>query len=307
MTNEIILKNVWHIKDIVRQLSFLNKLKKGDTANIRLDLNVEIIMPQYLSLIVSAITDARYRGVKVNISFPEKAKKNSYASRLDFYKLLGIKNTELFYRRNSDGNFIEITQMSISGAGTSDSQLVNKIIKIFESHYKVEKSVLSTLNFCLWEIIDNIKNHSNGNHKYTFVAQYFPKKEEIRLCISDNGIGIFNALTKTQGTRFSYLTAKEALEKCTELNVTDGKGEGYGLYSYKNFVKANKGHLVIYSGSYYQDVSEKHDFVKRGEYWQGTIIYNKIKTKNRVNLNQIFGKNIPTSVTEYKESINSLW
>lgn len=304
--NTITLNNVWELKDMVKQLSFLNTLNKGDTANIKFDLNVKVIMPQYLALIVSAINEARARGVRINIHTDKKCY-NSYASRIDFYKHLDVKRTEGFFRRNSEGEFIEITQMDVNCDSINDVKLVNKVMKIFESHYNVEYTVLQTLNFCLWEIIDNIKNHSNGQNKYTFVAQYYKKKQEIRICVCDNGIGIHNALTKTEGSNYIHLSPKESIIKCTDKNVTDGKGRGYGLYSYKNFVKENKGHLVIYSGNYFQDVHGSETMIGRGEYWQGTIIYNKVKTKNKVSIEQIFDNSIPSTVSEYKESVNSLW
>lgn len=314
--NTIQFKNVWHIKSIVSQLTFLNNLKKGDTVNIKFEFNATTIMPQYLAIIVSAINNAKAKGV--NIVYPQYSHKNSghnikrhynnYASRMNFYKLLGIKSVEKFNRKNSDNNFIEITQMDIiSGKDKPDMDLVSEIIKIIKKHFDVDETVWSTLNFCLWELVDNIKNHSGSNAKYTLVAQYYPKKEEIRFCIADNGIGIHRALTETEGSRYKNLTPYQSISMCTNNSVTDGKGAGFGLYGYKNFVKANHGQLIIYSGNYYQEVKDGKTIICNGANWQGTIIYNVIKTKNKVNYNDIFDGKVPTTVTECEECINNLW
>ena len=122
MNYRIEFKNKWHIKDFVSQLVFLNQLKRGDTASITFDFNANTIMPQYLAIIVSAINNARLNGIQ--ILFPDYNKhikqnmlKNkiyhAYAARMDFFKLLGIKYSENFMRRDASGNFVEITQMDI--------------------------------------------------------------------------------------------------------------------------------------------------------------------------------------------------
>lgn len=317
--NLIHFKNIWSIKDFIPQISFLNELKCGDTAHVQFDFDADVIMPEYLVIIVSAINDAVLRGA--NILYPDYDKKaakikeiymnniskNSYASRMNFFKLLGIKYNEYYVRRNSDDNFIEITKMDIlADNDDNDIALVNRIMKVFDKHIELDGSVLSALNFCLWELIDNIKNHSISK-TYTVVAQYYPSQETIRLCLVDNGIGVYKALTETKGTKFSYFTPKEALTKCTDNCITDGKGAGFGLYSFKRFIEENKGHLIIYSGDYCQELKRGHTDVFRCPYWQGTIVYCKVKTKNKIDYNKVFGETIPTTVEEYKESIYNLW
>lgn len=305
------LKNVWHIKDLVSQLTFLNDAKRGDTLNVDLRLDAPVVMPQYLAIIVSALNNAKLNGINVHFVDPRKKRSllgSSYASRMNFYRLLDIKYTEYFFRKNRGNDLIEITQMNIcAGNDKNDINLVSRIINVLKSHYDVEESVISSLNFCLWELIDNIKNHSDSNLKYTLVVQYFPNNSEIRLCVIDNGIGIHRALTETKGSKYSNFSPKESLMRCTDNNVTDGKGAGFGLYSYKKFVQCNSGHLVVYSGSYFQEIKGSSSFVNRGAYWPGTIIYNKIKTKNKVDYKEVFGDTIPTSVSEFAESINNLW
>lgn len=317
--NLIHFKNIWSIREFIPQISFLNELKRGETTYIQFDFDADVIMPEYLVIIISAINDARLRGVnvlypdydkratKLNEIYKNNKSRNSYASRMNFFKLLGIKYNEYYVRRNPNDNFIEITKMDIStDSYHNDIALVNKIMKIFDKHIELDNTVLRVLNFCLWELIDNINNHSNSE-SYTIVAQYYPSQEAIRLCLIDNGIGVYKALTETEGTKYSYFTPKEALTKCTDASITDGKGAGFGLYSFKKFVEENKGHLIIHSGDYCQELKQGKTNVYRCPHWQGTIVYCKIKTKNKVDYNRIFGKAIPTTVEEYKESIYKLW
>lgn len=305
MIHKITVNGVYQIKDMVNQLAFFNGLHSGEKADIDIDLQSSYIAPEYMAMIVSAINNAKIKGIKVNILKFEAS--SDYPARINFCNLLKIPYEETHSRKSSNGRFVEIIQMDVNGNDKNDIDLVNRIMKVIKNNFKVEDSIYITLNFCLWEIIDNIKLHSGSKAKYTLVVQNFPKANHLDICVIDNGAGLYKSLTQTSTSQFKDLTAKSAVQMCTEKDVTDGKGCGYGLYSYKNFAINNKGMLIIYSGNYFQEIKGGSSTVKRGQYWDGTIIFNRIKTDVPVDINEIFDNQIPTSVDECDSEIEGLW
>lgn len=78
-------------------------------------------------------------------------------------------------------------------------------------------------------------------------AQLFPAKNEIRLMICDTDVGIYKALTSSEKLIFHEKTEEDALRLCIEKGVTNGEGMGFGLYASSEFIKHNKGQMIIYS------------------------------------------------------------
>ena len=189
------------------------------------------------------------------------------------------------------------------------SSIVDGIIEIFRNHYKVSESIYKSLNYCLWEQIDNIQTHSGKQGTGYVVAQNYPNNHEIRICIVDTGRGVYNSLTQTSDSNFSNLTYKEAIRKCIEEKVTRGTGMGNGLYHSSRFAIQNKGYFIIYSGIYYIEVKDGRVLdVKRGSNWQGTIIFQKINTLNDVNYNEVFNNcETPNTVIECDDWLDELW
>lgn len=103
--------------------------------------------------------------------------------------------------------------------------------------------------------------------------QYFPNMNAIRLIVCDFGIGINEALK----AKYNF-SENEAIQKCIEKGVTNGKGQGHGLYATSEFIKLNKGWLSIFSGNKKLDLNEDDLWVKKTPFWQGTCVYLRINT-----------------------------
>jgi anti-sigma regulatory factor (Ser/Thr protein kinase) len=207
---------------------------------------------------------------------------NSFASRVNFYKLLGFDFKEGYIRRKSIGRFIEIKKFNQDGI----YQLQEEINMILYQVKSISKEVLQLLFYCLNEIMDNVINHANIGSGWVS-AQYFPLLKEIRLIICDNGIGIHAALTKNPLSKYKHLSEIESLKECIERGVTNGKGLGFGLFATAQFILKNKGHLLIYSGNYHLMNKTDTYEVSKGDFWQGTLIQLRIKTNNVVNYKDI--------------------
>lgn len=167
------------------------------------------------------------------------------------------------------------------------------------AHVQVDKAVQQMLDFCLFEIMDNVLVHAAFPAKFEgkgwCSAQHFPRSREIRLMICDTGIGIHSALTRPSGSGFKDLSERQALQKCVRRGVTNGEGQGFGLFATLEFIRQNRGELLIYSGGHYG--TYKDDGlgyrVKKGAYWPGTVVYMRIRTDVPVDYSSIMPPDYP--------------
>ena len=305
------LRYVRSVVDMVSQLSPIFSLKDNSKEIVILNLKSKMVFPEYLTMIVSAFTWAEEHKIKLDIQDVIRYTDNKYPERINFYKLIKYNTKDISWWASNKGRFIEITRLEFNtneGITISPS-IVDGIIDIFRKNYKVDESIYKSLNYCLWEQIDNIQTHSGSQGVGYIVAQNYPTNHEIRICIVDTGMGVYDSLTKTSETNFSQLSFKEAVRKCIDENVTRGTGMGNGLYHSSRFALSNKGTFIIYSGCYYVEVNDgKILDVRRGAKWQGTIIFQKINTTNRVDYNEVFNNvPIPTTVNECDDMLDGLW
>lgn len=260
----------------------------------------KMIYPEYLIVIVGAIRFLRYKGIKCSIKVNNPGN-NTYVSRINFYKELGLDIPEYFKRHDSTGRFIEITPFNKDNS----VQVTNDIMKIIKENFNIDKNLIGCLNYCLFEMIDNVQNHAESPIDGYTVAQYYPNLQELRIVILDTGIGIYRSLTKSE--KYKDLSPEKALLYCTEKGVTRGYGCGNGLYDVRRIICDNDGELKIFSGDNYLDLSRHSLSVQKSPYWQGTIIYVRINTNKTVNIEKLFGNNIPVTISEYEECIYGLW
>lgn len=305
------LTRVFSVPAMVTQLSPIFDLKPGNQELVVINMDTPVIFPEYLTLIVAAFTWAREHGVKLEVRRILRDKENQYPQRINFYDLMGIPFRRPLFWKSSKGKFVEITPLHFDPFNgiTIKPKVVDDIIRIFRDNYRVDESIYKSLNYCLWEQIDNIQNHSGTQGTGFVVAQNYPTKHEIRICVVDTGRGIYDSLTKTENSIFSQLTYKEAIRKCIEPKVTRGTGMGNGLYHSSQFIKENKGTFILYSGSYYITiVNGVVEDVKRGAKWEGTILFQKVNTSNTVNYNAVFNNcPIPGSIEECDDWLDGLF
>ena len=304
------LRYVKSIPDMVAQLSPIFLLKDHTRESVIINLKANMLFPEYLTMIVSAFSWAKEHNIKLSITDIQRNADNTYPERINFYKLINFEvKLPLFHRFSSKGRFIEISPLEFDADKSISPAVVDGIIDIFRNNYKVSESIYKSLNYCLWEQIDNIQTHS-GNYGVGYVvAQNYPTNHEIRICVVDTGMGVYKSLTETSNSSFSQLSYKQAIQKCIEEKVTRGTGMGNGLYHSSRFAIKNKGYFIIYSGNYYVEVKDGNILeVKRGAKWQGTIVFQKINTLNDVDYNDVFNNcEIPSTVIDCDEWLDGLW
>jgi hypothetical protein len=247
----------------------------------------KFIHSEKLLIISSLISHIRFKHKFVDVVINGE---NAFASRINFYKILGISNKEKFIRRSSAGKFIEL-------------QNFNK-----DTIYGIQDE----LNMILYQNrgIDNILVHSGSNDGWVS-AQYFPKSHEISLIICDNGEGIHQSLTTE--TKYKGVSEPEALNLCIKRGVTNGKGLGFGLFATSEFILKNQGDLTIYSGKHYLNNLNGVYEIKEGAFWKGTLVCLRINTNFPVNYKDIMPSHhtLPDDynffIQKYFGEDNELW
>ena len=134
------------------------------------------------------------------------------------------------------------------------------------------------LEYSLWEIIDNVLNHSGCKIGGFCQMQLFPKMQEIRIIVCDKGIGIHKALTTPEQSKFKHLSESESIIECTKKGVTNGDGMGNGLYHASEFIKHNKGTFVLHSGNYLYKITNGIVNSYEAAFWDGVYFFMKVNT-----------------------------
>ena len=108
-----------------------------------------------------------------------------------------------------------------------------------------EEGVLTSLDWSLNEVMDNVIQHSETNSGY-IMGQIHRINKHIAFCIFDTGQGIYNSLKNSQHRPKHPI---DALTLCIKEGVTRDKeiGQGNGMYGLSEIIRLNKGLLNITS------------------------------------------------------------
>ncbi len=251
------------------------------------------IYPDYALLFMCAFKYLESLGIEVhgNIRF---SKNNTivieYLAKMNFFKFLKVEVPKRLGLLQSN-KFVVIQKYNAE----NQLDVLNSIIQIIKENSCINKNVITSLDYCLNEILDNVLNHSESEEGW-IVAQYFEKINSIRLIVADSGIGIQRSLN----TRYNF-TEEEAIRRCIEKGVTNGKGQGHGLYATSTFSKLNKGWMSLISGNKKFDVSSQHKEIKEIPFWQGTCVYLRVNTNVDVDYKKFTSEHFDYKEVAYKE------
>lgn len=291
------LRKIRKLSELVHTLSDIFD-NQDEAIHVRLNFR-DYNELSYLLCIVAAINTARDKGKSVQIDCDTK---DTYLQRINFFKELELEYNECFSRHESSGKFVEISHMTED----TSNETVTRIMKIIEAKMPLSENLIQCLNYCFWEAIDNIHEHAESQIGGYAVAQYYPSNKEIEIVIADTGRGIFNSLRENPD--YASFTEKDAIECCVKQGYTRGNaGRGNGLFHTTRFIQENQGMFCLYSGHYALYIGSRGQKTLELPYWQGTMIHMKLRADVAVNLANIFGNEVPTSVDEYDDLINGLW
>lgn len=121
---------------------------------------------------------------------------------------------------------------------------------VFRRRVQCSEGVLEALEWCLYEVLDNVCQHStpDGDGVGFVMSQVHPQQKRLSICVADTGQGIRKSLS-TSGL-YRPKTAADALTLAIKEGVTRNKttNQGNGLFGLYSIVDQNKGTLNLRSG-----------------------------------------------------------
>lgn len=110
-----------------------------------------------------------------------------------------------------------------------------------------EEGVLEGLEWCLYEVLDNVMQHSSAGVGYAML-QLHARSKRLAVCVGDTGVGVQRSLSSSQAYR--PRTAFDALTLAVREGVTRNKktNQGNGLFGLVKIIEQNGGKLHIRSG-----------------------------------------------------------
>ena len=160
----------------------------------------------------------------------------------------------------------------------------NDIVGLLNSKPDIEISVLQSLSYCFYEVLDNVLTHSERQCG-TAIMCYLPENSKIQILVADDGVGVANSLRINE--KYAHVTEEEAVRICIEDGVTDGKGMGFGLYSTARLIKNVGIRLEVHSGEYKLIYDGVDTCVCHEKKWSGTIIYLELHSNREIDPNEV--------------------
>lgn len=284
-------RNISSHNQIVDALSTAFDAVVNDTVQFTINLNTySMLYSDHLVLIGSTVNHLRNIGVTVTGNFQDfrvDSAQVKYASRVNFFEQIGFAYAENFQRQKLSGRFTEIKRFDDDNALDIHKEIVSILLKD-----SINDDMMTVLEYCLWEVIDNTIRHSQSdgtiyNGSGYISCQYFPSKKQIRIIVADNGQGIHQALTTHPNSKYKSLNEQEALNQSVNKGVTNSTGMGFGLWATDTLIRENGGKLIIHSGNHSLEIDNNKNLVNTSK-WQGVYTYIRVNTDVAVTYDKIF-------------------
>lgn len=270
-----------------------------------------------------------FRAKHSNIRFQLIESKNSYAGNMGFYKYISPK---LKYGKDigeaaGSSNYIPITHITIDELCKKEYENCNYIPEgeIIENESKRLAQIISRnnselhelLSYLIREMIRNIPEHAGTNDVW-ICGQCWPGSGEAEIAIVDNGIGIYNSLTKNKVHKNSVTNNREALELSVKPGISrtfdpgktnkdknnDWANSGFGLFMVSEICKLLNGSFCIISYDNYINVD--NEGVTFGDtFYKGTAIRIRISINNINNARNIISTVLKKGQIEAKNIRNA--
>lgn len=183
------------------------------------------------------------------------------------------------------------------------------IVNMLKKQSDIELSILQTLSYCFYEVLDNVMTHSMKPCG-TVVLRYTPEAAKIQIMVVDDGIGICRSLSENE--QYHNISEAEALKQCILDKVTDGKGMGFGLYSTICLIRQAGIMFHLHSGNHILIFDGANEIIKETSYWQGTVVYLEVWSDKEIDPNGVL-ENRTDAVSEFNDDffdiddIENLW
>jgi hypothetical protein len=207
----------------------------------------------------------------------------NYMSRMNLFRNLGIPFTEHFNRHAESGRFIPVMMINDE---ESVYQATNSVCDLVIHQFDNSRGFLPAMEWCVNEVIDNVRLHSESITPGAVCAQYYPQSHRLDIAIVDQGRGIKASLCE----RLQLASHQDAIKRALERGMTRNPniGQGNGLAGTLDIVNCNGGYLDIWTGDAHLHVKNNKIRFKPIPTVEGTGVLIRLDTETAVNLGDIF-------------------
>ncbi|WP_255905633.1 ATP-binding protein [Priestia aryabhattai] len=253
-------------------------------SHIKFDFNqLAFIEPTGITILSNLFEWLMKRGTRVTLSYPAQATgRNHPITFLDdsgfFKRYLGQKINPLACVRDTTMPLEKVTY------DRSFQWLNNDFVTWLTNTLDMTTESIIDFKICLEELFNNIKDHAKEDTGCIF-SQYYPRNNEVKISISDFGVGIPHNV-KSQHPTFSDSEALlNAIQEGFSTQSTP-RNRGVGLHTLvKNVVEHNQGCVYIHSNNGIlscMNVNNVPTFIDQvsSSFYPGTLIEIVLKVDN---------------------------
>lgn len=219
----------------------------------------------------------------------------SYCSRMDLFKdckeNIAVENN----RNDRRDSLVEIKRLDDQrGIDALSSSIANAIVGTMPdidtdgepdemTGYKPHEHLTTPIQYIFSELLQNALTHGRrsgfSDTNVWVAAQFFPKKNIIRLAVVDNGCGYLNTLHKHHNlvSNDDEGAIRTALKPKTSCNndvglMGDSINQGIGLTVVHDMTLEADGRISIFTGNSTIRIQKNREFVHKTTDWQGASI-----------------------------------
>ncbi len=249
---------------------------------------VKFISPLLLCGISALCDQIIETGTEVKINSGEGI--SDYLETICFYAGLNPHNfslTELDDKLKSFHNktYLPITIFPVSTNPTNiqiREKTLSSINQILKAQLNLSGDIQNAIFYLVSELSQNVSDHSGAKFG-KIMAQFYPSKNYLDLCIVDSGKGFFKSFLENGRLRPDNHLDALNLALMGESTKDNAITRGFGIStSRKMLVEGLKGKIFIWSGDafYYRDLEREEIVHSIGNIWNGCYIALRIPTLN---------------------------
>ena len=143
------------------------------------------------------------------------------------------------------------------------SALVTAFIASIRETAEVAPGVLSGVEWCINETLDNVLQHANAECGY-IMGQIHKENNLLSICVFDTGQGIYQSLRRSKHRPHEPL---DAITIALQERVTrdENIGQGNGMWGLTQIIAENRGQISVSSaGALYRRIDDKISTVREG-------------------------------------------
>lgn len=223
--------------------------------------------------IACLINELQDDGWNVSITHPNEPTTKHYLNTICFPG--GITNTQ-----SRTGTSLPLFKLDPDSETDALEEVNDKIRELIgRTHAESKSAVLNAVSVPLGEMLDNIDQHSEFSHA-ALMAQFYPTKEYVDICLADNGISIPGSYERCD---IHFTTDAEAVRMAVERGISTKedvagvKQRGKGLRTIHNIVcNGLFGELLISARNCVMHITRNNSRIVPNSRWDGTVVAARI-------------------------------